>query len=161
MTLPRGDVGARAASLAFAALIRPDQEETVPTTIAPARPATRRDPVVQGTRVLLGLFGAFKLYGTAYFTFFATAEQGGDPQGPFDWLVAVWSATLAVALIAAAVRLRAGDGRIATITAGLLVVEIAFSTVKLFGYDEPEALGFMAVDLVLFGLLALAARRAR
>ena len=130
-------------------------------TVTPARPATRRDPVVTGTRVLLGLFGAFKLYGTVYFTFLATAEEGGDPQGPFDWFVAVWSATLAVALIVAAFRLRAGGGRVAAITAGLLVVEIVFSTVKLFVYDEPEALGFMAVDLVLFGLLALAARRSR
>lgn len=131
------------------------------TTTAPARPASRRDPVVQGTRVLLGVFGAFKLYGTAYFTFVATAEQGGDPQGAFDWFVATWSATLAVSLIVAAVRLRAGGGRVAAVTAGLLVVEIVFSTVKLFVYDEPEALGFMAVDLVLFGLLALAARRSR
>jgi len=131
------------------------------TTTTAVRPSTRRDPVVQGTRVLLGLFGAFKLYGTAYFTFFATAEQGGDPQGPFDWFVAGWSATLAIALIVAAVKLRAGGGRIAAVTAGLLVVEIVFSTVKLFVYDEPEALGFMAVDLVLFGLLALAARRSR
>jgi len=131
------------------------------TTTTAVRPSTRRDPVVQGTRVLLGLFGAFKLYGTAYFTFIATAEQGGDPQGPFDWFVAGWSATLAIALIVAAVKLRAGGGRIAAVTAGLLVVEIVFSTVKLFVYDEPEALGFMAVDLVLFGLLALAARRSR
>ena len=131
------------------------------TTTTAVRPSTRRDPVVQGTRVLLGLFGAFKLYGTAYFTFLATAEQGGDPQGPFDWFVAGWSATLAIALIVAAVKLRAGGGRISTVTAGLLVVEIVFSTVKLFVYDEPEALGFMAVDLVLFGLLALAAHRSR
>jgi len=131
------------------------------TTTTTARPSTRRDPVVQGTRVLLGLFGAFKLYGTPNITFHATAEQGGDPQGPFDWFVAGWSATLAIALIVAAVKLRAGGGRIAAVTAGLLVVEIVFSTVKLFVYDEPEALGFMAVDLVLFGLLALAARRSR
>ena len=42
------------------------------TTTAPARPATRRDPLITGIRVLLGLFGAFKLYGTVYFTFLAT-----------------------------------------------------------------------------------------
>jgi hypothetical protein len=129
------------------------------TTTAPARPATRRDPLMIGIRVLLGLFGAFKLYGTVYFTFVATAEQGGDPQGVVDWLVAAWSFALASALIVAAVRLRPGDRGIAAITGGLLLVEIAFSFVKLFAYDEPEALGFMAVDLVLLGLLALAARR--
>lgn len=130
-------------------------------TTTTARPSTRREPLVQGTRVLLGLFGAVKLYGTVYFTFFATAAQGGDPQGIFDWSVATWSALLAVSLIVAAVRLRAGGGRVAAVTAGLLVVEVAFSTVKLVVYDESAALGFMAVDAVLFGLLALAARRSR
>jgi hypothetical protein len=131
----------------------------VTTTTAPTRPTTGRSPLLTGVRWLLGLFGAFKLYGTAYFTFLATAEQGGDPQGAGDWLVAVWSATLAIALIVAAVRLRTPDRRIAGITAGLLVVEVAFSFVKLFAYDEPEALGFMATDLVIVALLALAVRR--
>jgi hypothetical protein len=44
-------------------------------------PARRRNALVRGTRVLLGLVGAFKLAGTAYFLFVATAEQGGDPRG--------------------------------------------------------------------------------
>ncbi len=129
------------------------------TTIPrPARTA-QRDPLMTGIRVLLGLFGAFKLYGTAYFTFFATAEQGGDPQGVVDWLVVTWSTALALALLVAALRLRTADRRIAGVTVGLLLVEIAFSFVKLFAYDEIEALGFMAVDLVVVALLALAVRR--
>lgn len=130
-------------------------------TTAPAPTGTRRDPLVLGIRVLLGLFGAFKLYGTVYFTFVATADEGGDPQGVVDWLVAAWSFALASALVVAAFRLRAGDRRIAGVTAGLLVVEIAFSLVKFFFYDEPEAIGFMAVDLALLALLAVAARRNR
>ena len=130
------------------------------STTAPARPATRRDPLITGIRVLLGLFGAVKLYGTIYFTFIATVAEGGDPQNAFDWFVATWSFTLATALIVAAVRLGNGDRRTALVTSALLLVEIAFSVVKLFVYDEPEALGFMAVDLVLLGLLALARRRA-
>jgi hypothetical protein len=131
------------------------------TTTAPARATTggRRDPLLTGIRVLLGLFGAFKLYGTVWFTFFATAEQGGDPQGVVDWLVAAWSFALAVALIVAAFRLGAGSPRTALVTSALLVVEVAFSFVKLFVYDEPEAVGFMAVDVVLLALLAVAARR--
>ncbi len=130
------------------------------TTTAPA-PAgrTRRDPLLTGIRVLIGAFGGFKLYGTAYFTFVATAEQGGDPQGVVDWLVVGWSTALALALLVAAVRLRTPDRRTARITAGLLLVEVAFSFVKLFAYDEIEALGFMAVDLLIVGLLALAVRR--
>jgi hypothetical protein len=131
---------------------------TTTTPSAPSRPA-RRDPLLTGIRVLLGAFGAFKLYGTAYFTFFATAEQGGDPQGVVDWLVVAWSTALAVSLMVAAVLLRERDRRVAGVTAGLLLVEIAFSFVKLFAYDEIEALGFMAVDLVVVGLIALAVRR--
>jgi hypothetical protein len=129
------------------------------STTTPVRPATRRDPLTTGIRVLLGLFGAFKLYGTVYFTFIATVAVGGDPQNAFDWFVATWSFTLASALIVAAVRLGNGDRRTAVVTAGLLLVEIAFSIVKFFVYDEPEAIGFMAVDVVLLALLAVAARR--
>ena len=131
---------------------------TTTTPLAPSRQA-RRDPLLTGIRVLLGAFGAFKLYGTVYFTFFATAEQGGDPQGVVDWLVAGWSFALAVALIVAAVRLGGGSPRTAAVTSVLLLVEIVFSFVKLFAYDEPESLGFMAVDVVLLALLAVAARR--
>ena len=129
-------------------------------TTTAVRPSTRRDPLLTGTRVLLGLFGAFKLYGTAYFLFFATAEQGGDPEGLLDWSVGIWSTVLATALVVAAFRLRRGDRGIVRVVSGLLLVEIAFSLVKLFVYDEPEAVGFMAVDLVIFGLLALISRRA-
>jgi hypothetical protein len=127
-------------------------------TTTAVRPSTRRDPLLTGTRVLLVAFGAFKLAGTAYFLFFATAEQGGDPEGLLDWSVGIWSTLLASALVVAAVRLRRGDRRTVRIVNGLLVVEIAFSLVKLFVYDEPEAVGFMAVDLVVFGLLALISR---
>jgi hypothetical protein len=129
------------------------------STTAPTRPATRRDPLVTGIRVLLGLFGAVKLGGTLYFTFLATAAEGGDPQTAFDWFVGSWSFVLATALIVAAVRLGNGDRRTALVTSGLLLVEIVFSFVKLFVYDEPESLGFMAVDLVLLALLAVVLRR--
>jgi hypothetical protein len=102
-----------------------------------------------------------KLAGTAFFLFFATAEQNGDPEGLLDWSVGIWSTALATALVVAAFRLRRGDRRSVQIVNGLLLVEIAFSLVKLFVYDEPESFGFMAVDLVIFGLLALISRRPR
>ena len=127
-------------------------------TTTAVRPSTRRDPLLTGTRVLLGLFGAFKLYGTAYFTFFATAEQGGDPQGLGDWAVAAWSAALAVAFLVAAVRL-GRDGRVIRALAAVLLLDLVFSTVKLTVYDEPEAVAFMAVDLLILGLLSLLSRK--
>ena len=129
-------------------------------TTTAVRPATRgSSALLHGTRALLGLFGAFKLYGTAYFTFFATAEQGGDPQGLGDWVVAAWSASLAVAFMVAAVRL-GRDRRVLPVLAGVLLLDLVFSAVKLTVYDEPEAVAFMAVDLVIIGLLALVSRRA-
>ena len=128
-------------------------------TTTMTRPAIRRARLLNTTRVLLALFGAVKLYGTAYFTFFATAEQGGDPQGAGDWLVVAWSALLAVAFLVAAVRL-GRDRRAVPALAGVLVLDLVFSLVKLTVYDEPEAVGFMAVSLVILGLLALFSRRA-
>ena len=127
------------------------------TRTAPKGPI-RSGALLDGTRVLLGLFGALKLYGTVYFTFFATAEQGGDPQGPGDWAVVVWSAALAAAFIVAAVRL-GRDRRVPPVLAGVVLLDLVFSAVKLTVYDEPEAVAFMAVDLVILGLLALIRRR--
>lgn len=123
------------------------------------RPATRGgSALLHGTRVLLGLFGAFKLYGTAYFTFFATAEQGGDPQGLGDWAVVAWSAALAVAFMVAAVRL-GSDRRVIPALAAVLLLDLVFSIVKLTVYDEPEAVAFMTIDLLIIGLLALVHRK--
>jgi hypothetical protein len=137
---------------------------TTPTPAGVRTPSVATAPVrgdllLQGIRVVLALFGAFKLYGTVWFTFFATAEQGGDPQGAVDWSVAAWSFALAFALVVAAVRLRGPDRRTIQVVTGLLAVEIAFSVVKLTAYDEPEAVGFMLVDLLLVGLLSVAGRR--
>ena len=128
-------------------------------TTTAVRPSTRRDPLLIATRVLMGAFGVVKLGGTVYFLFFATAEQNGDPEGLLDWSVGIWSTLLATALVVAAVRLRRGDRPFIRVVNGLLLVEIAFSLVKLFVYDEPESVGFMAVDLVLFALLARLSRR--
>ena len=44
---------------------------------------------------------------------------------------------------------------------GVLLLDLVFSAVKLTVYDEPEAVLFTAVDLVVIGLLALLARRPR
>ena len=127
-------------------------------TTTAVRPSTRRDPLLTGTRVLMGAFGAFKLAGTAYFLFFATAEQGGDPKGLFDWSVGIWSTALAVAFLIAATRL-GRDRRVLPALAVVLAVDLVFSLVKLTVYDEPEAVLFMAVDAVIIGLLALIRRR--
>jgi len=127
-------------------------------TATAVRPSTRRDALLTGTRVLLGAFGAFKLAGTAYFLFFATAEQNGDPEGLLDWSVGIWSTALAVAFLVAAVGL-GRNRRVLPALAAVLALDLVFSAVKLTVYDEPEAVLFMAVDAVIIGLLALVARR--
>ncbi|MFD2091281.1 hypothetical protein [Blastococcus deserti] len=129
-------------------------------TTTAVRPPTRRDPLLYGTRALLGLFGAVKLFGTAYFLFFATAEQGGDPEGLADWSVGIWSTLLAVAYLVAAARL-GRDRRVLPALAAVILVDLVFSVVKLTVYDEPEAVGFMAVSLVIMALLAAIAHRNR
>ena len=125
---------------------------------AAVRPRNRSTALLHATRVLLGLFGAFKLAGTAYFLFFAGAEQGGDPQGVADWSVGIWSTALAGAFLVAAVQL-GRDRRVLPALAAVLLVDLVFSAVKLTVYDEPEAVLFMAVDVVIMGLLAALARR--
>ncbi|NYJ04251.1 hypothetical protein [Petropleomorpha daqingensis] len=125
-----------------------------------ARPATDRPVLVAVTRVLAGLFGVLKLSSTTYFLFFATAAQGGDPQGIGDWSVGVWSYVIAVGYLVIAARL-GRDARVLPFTVGLAVADVAFSVVKFFVYDEPEAIGFTVTTLVLLALVAAASRPRR
>jgi hypothetical protein len=127
----------------------------VTTTLA--RPATGRPVLVAVTRVLAGLFGALKLTSTTFFLFFS--EQYA-PQSTGDWLVGGWSIAIALAYLGIAVRL-GRDPRVLPATIGLAVADVAFSAVKFFVYDEPEAIGFTATTLVLLALVAAATRPRR
>lgn len=75
-----------------------------------------------------------------------------------DWLVAAWSAALAIAMLVAAVRL-GRDAWVPPALAAVLALDLVFGLVKLIGYGEQESLGFMAVSLVLLALLGLVSRR--
>ena len=125
------------------------------------RPATRRPSplLLGGTRLLLALFGAAKLYGTAYFTFFASADEGGV-QTTADRFVAAWSAALAVAFLVAAVRL-GHDGWVVPVLGAALLLDILFGLVKLIGYGERESLFIMPVTLVLIVLVTAVVRQGR
>ena len=125
------------------------------------RPTTRPPAALIAARVLFGAFGALKLAGTVYFSFIASAAEGGDPHGVGDWLVVAWSFTLALSFLALAARLGTGDRRLVRVATGLLVADLAFSTVKLTVYDEQTAVGFMAVTALLLALLGLAVRADR
>jgi hypothetical protein len=131
---------------------------TTTTRVAP--PAVHRPVLVTVTRVLAALFGTLKLSSTTFFLFFATAAQGGDPQGIGDWSVGVWSYVIAVGYLVIAARL-GRDHRVLPFTIGLAVADVAFSVVKFFIYDEPEAIGFTATTVVLLALVVVASRRRR
>jgi hypothetical protein len=130
------------------------------TTARAVAPASGRPVLVTVTRVLAALFGVLKLGATTYFLFFATAEQGGDPQGIGDWSVGVWSVVLGAGYLAIAARL-GRDPRVLPLTVGLAVADIAFSFVKFFVYHEPEAVGFLATTIVLLVLVVAANRPGR
>jgi hypothetical protein len=125
------------------------------TTTAP--PATRTG-LVTTTRVLAALFGTLKLGATAYFLFFATAAQGGDPQGVGDWSVGVWSVVMGAGYLVIATRLGRDGRRLLPVMGGLAAADVAFSVVKFVVYGEPEAVGFVVTTLVLLALVALATR---
>jgi hypothetical protein len=127
----------------------------VTTTLA--RPATDRPVLVAVTRVLAGLFGALKLSSTTFFLFFSAQYA---PQSTGDWLVGVWSIAIALAYLGIAVRL-GRDPRVLPMTVGLALADVAFSAVKFFVYDEPEAIGFTATTLVLLALVVTATRPRR
>ncbi|WP_029432937.1 hypothetical protein [Blastococcus sp. URHD0036] len=129
-----------------------------PTALRPA--AARPSAAVLAARGVFGVVGAVKLAATTAFTFFVPAEDGGAPQNAGDWVVVAWSAGLALAFLWLAVRFDVRDRRIVRGAVALLGAEVGFSLVKLTVYDETAPLVFMAVDLVLLGLIALA-RRAR
>jgi hypothetical protein len=135
------------------------------TSTTAAQPATsrstRRPSVLRTvTIVLLVAFGTLKLAATTFFVFFATAEQGGDPQGLFDWSVGVWSWVLGAGYLVIATGL--GRGRsVVPLTLGLAAADVAFSFVKFFVYDEPEAAGFLATTLILTALVVASARSRR
>jgi hypothetical protein len=128
------------------------------TTVARPEPATRRGALLTTTRVLVALFGVLKLTSTTYFLFFASAAQGGDPQGLGDWTVGVWSIAIGVAWLVVAARL---GRRALPLAAGLAVADVAFSIVKLTVYDESAGVVFLGITLVMLALVAAAERSRR
>ena len=133
---------------------------TTAATPATRRPARRPSALRTTTIVLLVAFGALKLAATTFFVFFATAEQGGDPHGWFDWSVGVWSWVLGAGYVVIATGLARGRD-VVPLTLGLAAADVAFSFVKFFVYDEPEAAGFLATTLVLTALVLLSSRGRR
>lgn len=130
---------------------------TEPTATTASVPGGRNRPLV-AARVLAGIAATLALFGVTYFTMFAREEA--QFLGPWvdvpliTWKVGVCIALLAVALapgLRAATRIQVG------IVAA--VAELGFTAIKVAFYDEPEAVTFAVLDLVIIGLLVAARRR--
>jgi hypothetical protein len=112
-------------------------------------------------RVVLAAYGLVRLVANAYFTFFAPAEDGGVSTAG-DALVALWSATIGICLLVAAVRLAdASTSWPLRLAQSAVIAHLVFGLVKYFGYEETEAVAFFAFDLALLGLLLLLGRMRR
>ena len=103
-------------------------------------------------RVLLLLLGAVGLAGATYFTFFASAAEGGVSTG-FDWFIALWKLVVSVGMIIAAVWPRLERDRRIGLALGLVLADLVFGVIKIVGYEETESLAFSGASLALFGLL--------
>ena len=103
---------------------------------------------LRSTQALLGLMGAVVCFGSIYFSAIAPPVDV-DALG---WAVGAWAFAMALAMLACAVRLPAGD-RVRVLAIRLLALHFVFGVVKIAGYDEPEAGLFMVFDVALLGLL--------
>jgi hypothetical protein len=108
---------------------------------------------LRATQVLLALMGAVVMFGSVYFS----VVEPPQSLGVADWAVGLWAFAMAVAFLVLAPRLSRGEAR--RLLMALLALHVVFGAVKLVAYDEPEAATFMAVDVLLLGLLSLPAVR--
>ena len=101
------------------------------------------------SQALLALMGAVVCFGSIYFSAIAPPVDV-DTLG---WAVGAWALAMAVAMLAAAVRLPSGE-RARVFAIRLLALHAVFGIVKIVGYDEAEAGLFIGFDLALIALLA-------
>jgi hypothetical protein len=125
--------------------------------ITASRPSTASSVLLGAARVLLGLAGLFGGAAAGYFTFFAPAGQGAVSTA-YDWFVAIWKILLSIAMVAVAVGPRLSSRRRIQFASWLMVADIVFGLVKLFGYHESSSLAFLVLDGILLLLLAAANR---
>jgi hypothetical protein len=125
------------------------------TTTSP-RPGLASSVAWWAGRVLLLLLGLFTLFSTAFFTFFASPEEGGVTT-LMDWAVAAWSFAVAIGYLWVAVRIGANP-RLRTAAFVLVIAQMVFGVVKMVWYDEMFLLT-PAVDVLLLVLFAIGKRR--
>lgn len=108
-------------------------------------------------RILLGLSGVAGVYGSVYFSFFASPADGGVVTA-FDWFLAAWALLGSLGSVVVAVLLGRGSTIYVQVAVWLVLAHVLFGAIKLFGYQESEALAFFAVDATILLLLWLGSR---
>jgi hypothetical protein len=120
--------------------------------------ATRPNHYLTAARCVAGLAGALGLAGIAYLVQVAPEEAVWTSPWVDVPLVA-WKAVVSAGFLMVALAPGIPAGSRVRIGTWLAAAEVLFSTVKIFGYDEPEGVTFVVVDLVILALLGLARRR--
>jgi hypothetical protein len=124
----------------------------------PTHAATRLQRAAYRTlRVLILPCALLGLVGATYFTFFAPAADGGVVT-TYDWFVGLWKITVSLALLAVAVGPGLSRSQRLAVATWAVPADLAFSIIKIVQYHESAAVPFLAVDLVLLGLLAIVGR---
>jgi FtsH-binding integral membrane protein len=109
-------------------------------------------------RSLLFVLGVVGLAGATYFTFFAPPAEGGVVT-PFDWFVAIWKMVVSLGMVIVALAPRMPQRRRLGVATWLLLADVVFGLVKLFGYQERESLVFFAINAVVLAVIYAARRQ--
>ena len=100
-------------------------------------------------QALMLVVGTVGLAGVTYFTMLEPEDGMNAADGAVAALLFIGS----LGYIAAGRRLGTGDSEIWMAALGFAVLRVALSVVKVFGYNEGEAISFLVVDIIIVALL--------
>ncbi len=118
-----------------------------------------RSPALVVARVVAGIAATMGLAGVSYFTVFAR-DQAQFISPWVDIPLITWKVSICIALLAVALAPRLHAATRIKIGLVAAVADLGFTAIKVVFYNEPEAVTFAVVDLIIIGLL-LVARRGR
>jgi hypothetical protein len=112
-----------------------------------AKASSIRIRVVQA--LMVGPLGLLVVGASIYFS----AVHPSRSMDAIDWTVAAWAVALGLANVYVGSQLASPGGRAKRMATRLLVANIAFSIVKLIGYQESASVTFVALDALALAFL--------
>src|SRR5688572_8089528 len=100
-------------------------------------------------QALMVVVGAVGIAGVTYFTML----EPEDGMNVVDGAVAALLFIGSLGYIAAGRKLGLGDSEVWMAALGFALLRVALSVVKVFGYNEGEAISFLVLDIVIVALL--------